>query len=70
MTPLQQATSNLGKYSKRGAGLLVMGVGGGAAFPPMQGALADAKGTTLSCTFAPCTTQQSPFDPVASQAQR
>ncbi|GJN93191.1 hypothetical protein Rhopal_006238-T1 [Rhodotorula paludigena] len=47
-TTFTLATSNLGKYSKRGAGLLVMGVGGGAAFPPMQGALADAKGTTLS----------------------
>ncbi|GAA5939983.1 hypothetical protein JCM10213_004897 [Rhodosporidiobolus nylandii] len=42
------ATSNLGKLTKRGAGLLVAGVAGGAVFPPMQGALSDAKGSTIS----------------------
>ncbi|GAA5821223.1 hypothetical protein JCM3770_006882 [Rhodotorula araucariae] len=42
------ATSNLGKHTKRGAGLLCMGVSGGAVFPPMQGALADARSTTIS----------------------
>lgn len=30
------ATSNLGAFTKRGASLVVMGVGGGAAFPPLQ----------------------------------
>ncbi|GAA6006884.1 hypothetical protein JCM10207_009126 [Rhodosporidiobolus poonsookiae] len=42
------ATSNLGKHTKRGAGLLCMGVSGGAVYPPIQAALADAKGTELS----------------------
>lgn len=48
-TTFSLATSNLGRLSKRGAGLLCMGVAGGAAFPPMQGALADAKNTNISC---------------------
>ncbi|BGP48236.1 hypothetical protein JCM10450v2_004108 [Rhodotorula kratochvilovae] len=47
-TVFSLATSNLGKHTKRGAGLLCMGVSGGAIFPPMQGALADARSTTLS----------------------
>ncbi|KIY65836.1 MFS general substrate transporter [Cylindrobasidium torrendii FP15055 ss-10] len=34
-------TKNLGKWTKRGSGLIVMGVGGGAWYPPAQGALAD-----------------------------
>lgn len=34
-------TENLGKWTKRGGSLLVMGVGGGAVFPPIQGAVAD-----------------------------
>ncbi|GAA5850400.1 hypothetical protein JCM8547_001863 [Rhodosporidiobolus lusitaniae] len=42
------ATQRLGKHSKRGAGLLCMGVAGGAVFPPMQGAFADARTTHLS----------------------
>jgi len=42
------ATGNLGKLSKRGAGLLCMGVGGGAAFPPMQGAVSDKMGAHRS----------------------
>lgn len=47
-TTFTLATSNLGIWTKRGASLVVMGVGGGAAFPPMQGALADARSTELS----------------------
>ncbi|GAA5827135.1 hypothetical protein JCM10212_005851, partial [Sporobolomyces blumeae] len=42
------ATGNLGKLSKRGAGLLCMGVGGGAAFPPAQGAVSDKMGAVRS----------------------
>jgi FHS family L-fucose permease-like MFS transporter len=42
------ATSYLGRHTKRGAGILCMGVGGGAFFPSAQGALADAKGTKIS----------------------
>ncbi|EMD37869.1 hypothetical protein CERSUDRAFT_105749 [Gelatoporia subvermispora B] len=34
-------TKNLGRHTKRGSGLIVMGVGGGAWWPPMQGAIAD-----------------------------
>ncbi|OCH95138.1 MFS general substrate transporter [Obba rivulosa] len=34
-------TKNLGRHTKRGSGLVVMGVGGGAWWPPMQGAIAD-----------------------------
>jgi FHS family L-fucose permease-like MFS transporter len=41
-------TTGLGHHTRRAAGLLVMGVAGGAVFPPMQGALADAKGTRIS----------------------
>ncbi|GAB7338433.1 hypothetical protein MBLNU457_4722t1 [Dothideomycetes sp. NU457] len=41
-------TSNLGKNSRRGAGILVMGVSGGAVFPPIQGAIADAANTRVS----------------------
>ncbi|KAI0790771.1 MFS general substrate transporter [Abortiporus biennis] len=40
-------TKNLGKYTKRGSGLIVMGVGGGAWYPPAQGSLAD-RNTRLS----------------------
>ncbi|KAK4054492.1 hypothetical protein OIV83_000986 [Microbotryomycetes sp. JL201] len=47
-TTFTLATMNLGPWTKRGGALVVMGVGGGAAFPPMQGALADARGTTIS----------------------
>jgi FHS family L-fucose permease-like MFS transporter len=38
----------MGVYTKRAASLVVMGVGGGAFYPPAQGALADHKGTQLS----------------------
>lgn len=42
------AISDLGANTKKGASLLVMGVGGGAVFPPIQGAIADAVGTPKS----------------------
>ncbi|CRK46165.1 hypothetical protein BN1723_019928, partial [Verticillium longisporum] len=41
-------TEGLGHHTRRGAGILVMGVSGGAVFPPIQGAIADAKGTRIS----------------------
>lgn len=41
-------TANLGKYTRRGAGILVMGVAGGAVFPPIQGAIADDANTRIS----------------------
>ncbi|SCZ88483.1 BZ3500_MvSof-1268-A1-R1_Chr2-1g04440 [Microbotryum saponariae] len=47
-TTFTLATCNLGKWTKRGGSLIVMGVGGGAMFPPIQGAIADHKGTQVS----------------------
>lgn len=41
-------TADLGKNTRRGAALLVMGVAGGAVFPPIQGAIADAASTRVS----------------------
>ncbi|KAH7888617.1 MFS general substrate transporter [Phlebopus sp. FC_14] len=41
-------TKNLGVHTKRGSGLIVMGVGGGAWYPSAQGALADAASTHRS----------------------
>jgi len=41
-------TANLGIHTRRGAGILVMGVAGGAVFPPVQGAVADSASTRLS----------------------
>lgn len=41
-------TANLGKHTRRGAGILVMGVAGGAVFPPIQGAVADNVSTRVS----------------------
>ncbi|KAL9536229.1 L-fucose-proton symporter [Sphaerulina musiva] len=41
-------TANLGKNTRRGAGILVMGVSGGAVFPPIQGAIADSASTRIS----------------------
>ncbi|KJX97642.1 MFS transporter like protein [Zymoseptoria brevis] len=41
-------TANLGRNTRRGAGILVMGVSGGAVFAPIQGAIADASSTELS----------------------
>ena len=41
-------TANLGQHTRRGAGILVMGVSGGAVFTPIQGAIADRFGTRIS----------------------
>ncbi|CAF1625360.1 unnamed protein product, partial [Adineta ricciae] len=41
-------TSNLGPHTRRGAGILVMGVSGGAVFPPIQGTIADKATTRIS----------------------
>lgn len=41
-------TEKLGRHTRRGSGLMVMGVSGGAVFPPVQGALADAYSTRIS----------------------
>lgn len=41
-------TANLGRHARRGAGILIMGVSGGAVFPPIQGAIADANSTRIS----------------------
>jgi len=41
-------TANLGIHTRRGAGILVMGVAGGAVFPPIQGAVADSATTRIS----------------------
>jgi MFS transporter, FHS family, L-fucose permease len=47
-TIFAMGTANLGKHTRRGAGILVMGVSGGAVFTPIQGAIADAAGTRIS----------------------
>ncbi|KZT41526.1 MFS general substrate transporter [Sistotremastrum suecicum HHB10207 ss-3] len=41
-------TKNLGRHTKRGSGLIVMGVGGGAWYPSAQAALADRHGSRIS----------------------
>ncbi|EON66512.1 MFS transporter, FHS family, L-fucose permease [Coniosporium apollinis CBS 100218] len=41
-------TANLGRHTRRAAGILVMGVSGGAVFPPIQGAIADSASTKIS----------------------
>ncbi|KAF9028117.1 MFS general substrate transporter [Hymenopellis radicata] len=41
-------TKNLGRHTKKGSGLIVMGVGGGAWYPPAQGGLADRAYTRRS----------------------
>ncbi|KAJ6615097.1 major facilitator superfamily transporter [Mycena sp. CBHHK59/15] len=41
-------TSGLGRHTRRAASLLVMGVAGGAVFPPVQGAIADNYSTRVS----------------------
>lgn len=41
-------TTGLGRHTRRAAGLLVMGVSGGAVFPPIQGAIADKYSTRVS----------------------
>ena len=40
--------ANLGANTKKGGSFMVMAVGGGAVFPPIQGAIADAIGTAKS----------------------
>lgn len=47
-------TANLGRHTRRGAGILVMGVSGGAIFPPIQGAVADAANTRISYVVPLC----------------
>ncbi|CAK9779878.1 major facilitator superfamily transporter [Cutaneotrichosporon oleaginosum] len=42
------ATHGLGHNTRRGAALIVMGVSGGAVFPPMQGAIKDAYNARVS----------------------
>jgi len=42
------AIQDLGANTKKGSSLLIMGVGGGAVFPPIQGAIADASNTAVS----------------------
>ena len=41
------AIKSLGSQTKRGASFLVMSVAGGAVFPPLMGAVADAYGMSL-----------------------
>lgn len=41
-------TADLGRHTRRGAGILMMGVSGGAVFPPIQGAIADGHSTRIS----------------------
>jgi FHS family L-fucose permease-like MFS transporter len=41
------AIKSLGTQTKRGASFLVMAVAGGAVFPPLMGAVADAYGMAL-----------------------
>ncbi|KAI1340235.1 L-fucose:H+ symporter permease-like protein [Xylariaceae sp. FL0016] len=41
-------TANLGKHTRRGAGILVMGVSGGAVLTPIQGAIATTANTRIS----------------------
>ena len=47
-------TANLGRHTRRGAGILVMGVSGGAVFPPIQGAIADSFNTRISYLVPTC----------------
>ena len=41
-------TADLGRHTRRAAGILMMGVSGGAVFPPIQGAIGDAYSTRIS----------------------
>ncbi|KAH9889731.1 L-fucose:H+ symporter permease-like protein [Xylariomycetidae sp. FL2044] len=47
-TLFAMGTANLGRHTRRGAGILVMGVSGGAVLTPIQGAIADHAGTRIS----------------------
>ena len=42
------STTGLGRHTRRASALVVMGVSGGAVFPPMQGAISDAFNTRVS----------------------
>ncbi|CAE6377613.1 unnamed protein product [Rhizoctonia solani] len=42
------STKGMGRHTRRAASLLISAVGGGAVFPPIQGAIADAHGTRIS----------------------
>jgi FHS family L-fucose permease-like MFS transporter len=42
------STIRLGKHTRRASSLLISAVGGGAVFPPIQGAIADRHGTRIS----------------------
>lgn len=42
------STSGLGRHTRRASAMVVMGVSGGAVFPPMQGAISDAFDTRVS----------------------
>ncbi|KAL8728680.1 MAG: hypothetical protein Q9166_005244 [cf. Caloplaca sp. 2 TL-2023] len=44
----------IGKHTKRGSGLIVAGVSGGAAVPPILGATADVKGTATAMVVPVC----------------
>lgn len=44
----------LGRHTKRGSGLIVGGVCGGAVVPPILGTAADAKGTALAMVVPVC----------------
>lgn len=46
-------TANLGQHTKRGSGVLVMAVCGGAVFPPIQGAIADSSAGTRTSYVVP-----------------
>ncbi|OLN81307.1 L-fucose permease [Colletotrichum chlorophyti] len=41
-------TANLGRHTRRAAGIMIQGVVGGAIAPPIQGAIADSAGTRIS----------------------
>ncbi|KAK4463932.1 major facilitator superfamily domain-containing protein [Cladorrhinum samala] len=53
-TIFAMGTANLGRHTRRGAGILVMGVSGGAIFPPIQGAIADSAGIRISYIVPLC----------------
>ncbi|KAF8602696.1 MFS general substrate transporter [Ceratobasidium sp. AG-I] len=42
------STKGMGRHTRRAASLLISAVGGGAVFPPIQGAIADRHGTRIS----------------------
>lgn len=41
-------TKNMGRHTRRASSLLVAAISGGAVFPPVQGAIADKRGTRIS----------------------